>query len=243
MTAPETPAVAASGDIPFVTDALRLVRVLFAPTEVFEENREKPAFWIPWIIVTVLILAFTMLSFPFTMAAMRLGAEARGQPLPASMESIARFSSLVAVPVMMLIMCLVAAGLMYLVLLASGGTMRYKGLLSVTILGGLIGVLQVLLTYVVLKMRGPDGLQTLADYQVSFGLDLLLPQDTALPDRLVSMLRAVTPFSIWSLILTAIGVRVTEKTSSGAAWAASVAAFLLGVVMAAVFGGMGGGPR
>lgn len=242
MTAPETPAAPARSDIPFVTDALRLVRVLFAPTEVFEENREKPAFWIPWIIVSVLILAITMLSFPYTMAAMRLGAEARGQPLPASMESIARFSSLVAVPVMMLLMCLVSAGLMYLVLLAAGGTVRYKGLLSVSIMGGLIGVLQVLLTFVVLKMRGPEGLQTIADYQVSFGLDLLLPQDASLPRLVSGALKAITPFSIWSLVLTAIGVRVTEKTSNGAAWAASAAAFLLGVVMAAVFGGMGG-PR
>lgn len=235
MTAPETPAETSTG-IPFVTDALRLVRVLFTPTAVFEENREKPAFWIPWVIVTVLLLAVTMLSFPFTLAAMRLGAEQAGQPFPENMAKIVRFSTIVMVPLMTLVISLVTAGLMYLVLLGAGGAVRYKGLLSVSIMGGLIGILQFALMYLVLTLRGAEGLQTVADYQVSFGLDLLVPQDTTLPKALGGALKAITPFSIWGLVLTAIGVRVTEKTSNGAAWTAASVSFLLGLILAAVGG-------
>jgi len=233
MTAPETPAPKSTA-IPFVTDAVRLVRVLVMPTETFEENREAPAFWIPWILVCVLLLAVAMLSFPHTIAAMRLGAEAQGRPFPESMANIVRFSSFVAIPVMTLLMTLLSAGLMWVVLLAAGGSVRFKGLMSVSINLALIGVLQGLLMYVVLTLRGPEGLRTVADYQVSFGLDLLLPADSAVPGFVAGMLRGVTPFAIWGLILTAIGVRVTERTSNGGAWTAASAAFLLGMVGTAI---------
>lgn len=242
MSAPETAAAPAPKPIPVVTDFLRLVRVLVSPTAVFEEQRERPTFWIPWLIVVVLMLAASYLSFPFTLAVARLGAVTAGRPFPSSAESIMKFSMIAAIPIVTLVMLLINAGILYLVLLGAGGEARYKGLMTVAVFGGLLGVLQILATYLVLTLRGPDGLQTMADYQVTFGLDLVLSADTGVPKFLVGLLRGISPFSVWGLVITAIGVRTMEKTSSAAAWTAAGVTFVFGVLMAAVFSGMGG-PR
>lgn len=243
MTVPETaaPAPAGAKRIPFVTDAVRMARVLVSPTAVFEEQREEPTFWIPWLVVSILMLVVTTFSFPYTLAMAKLGAVAQGRPFPAAAEGVMRATQFVAVPVMMLILLLLTAAVMYVVLLAAGGEVRFKGLMTVAVFTGLLGVLQGVLMLVVLKLRDPTTLQTVADYQVSFGLDLLLPQDASLGKFLDGVLRAVSPFSVWGLVITAIGVRTMEKTSKGAAWAAAGVSFVLGLCFAGLGGLMGGG--
>jgi len=245
MTAPETPTAPPAGParIPFVTDFLRMLRVLVSPTAVFEEQREKPTFWIPWLILVVLLLIVTNLSFSFTVAVARLGAAASGRPFPAAAEGLIRGSTMVAIPVMTLIMLLLTAGVMYVVLLAAGGEARYKGLLTVAVFTGLLGVLQALLTFVVLKLRDPTTLQTIADYQVSFGLDLLMPQDMSFGKFVDGALRAVSPLSIWGLVITAIGIRAMERTSKAAAWTAAGASFVIGLLFAGLGNMLGGGGR
>ena len=237
MTVPETAAPAPAGPerTPFVTDIVRLVRVLVSPTAVFEEQREAPTFWIPWVIVSVLMVGISMLNFPYTLAMAKLGAAARGTPFPAAAEGVMRATQFVAVPLVMLIVMLAIAGLMYVVLLAAGGEVRYKGLLSVAVFSGLIGVLQLVAMYVVWTLRSHGGeLQTVADYQVSFGLDLLLPQDASLGKFVDGLLKGISPFSVWGLLITGFGVRAMERTTKGAAWTAAGVSFALGLVLTAI---------
>jgi hypothetical protein len=243
MTSPEPVTAAPSAGpayIPVVTDFLRMVRVLFSPTAVFEEQKEAPTFWVPWLVLCVLLIAVTLLGFQYQLAAARLGAEATGRPFPASVETIMRFSMIAGVPIVTLIMLLITAGVMYLVLMGSGGEVRYKGLMSVAVFSGMLGVLQVLATFAVLKLRGPEGLTTVADYQVSFGLDLLLPTDASVPKFVGAILRGLSPFSLWGLMITATGIHVMEKTSKAAAWTAAVVSLLLGLVVGALMASMFG---
>ncbi len=247
MTIPETPveapAPAGPRRIPFVTDFVRMVRVLVSPTAVFEEQREHPTFWIPWVIMFVLLLVVANLSFPFTLAMARLGGEAQGRPIPDSAIGIMRTMMFIMVPVMTLIVLLLTAGVMYIVLLAAGGDVRYRGLMTVVVFTALLGVLQALLTLVVLKMRDPATLRTVADYQVTFGLDLALPGDLSLGKFLDGVLRAISPFSVWALVITAIGVRTMERTTKAAAWTAAGASFVFGLLFAGLGNLMSRGGR
>jgi hypothetical protein len=243
MTIPEPVAVEPtpkSTGIPVVTDFLRMLRVLVSPTEVFEEQREAPTFWVPWLLLCVLLLVVSVVNFPNTLAAARMGAAAAGRPFPDAAVGIMKFSMFVAVPLVTLVMLLLTAGVMYLVLMVFGGEVRYKGLMSVAVFSGMLGVLQILATVAVLKLRGPDGLTTMADYQVSFGLDLLLPADTTLPKFVEGVLKGISPFSLWGLAITAIGIRTMEKTSKGAAWSAAAVSLVLGLMIGALFAGIGG---
>lgn len=233
MTIPEPAAVGpttGSTGIPVVTDFLRMLRVLVTPTAVFEEQREAPTFWVPWLVLCVLLLVVSFLNYPFMMA--RMAMATAGRPLPGSAIGIMKFSMIVGVPIATLVMLLISAGVMYLVLMAVGGEVRYKGLMSVAVFSGMLGVFQILATFAVLKLRGPEGLATVADYQVSFGLDLLLPADTSVPKFLESMMKGITPFSLWGLVITATGIHTMEKTSKGAAWTAAVVSMVLGLLVA-----------
>jgi hypothetical protein len=238
MSAPEPTAAPTPGPagIPVITDFLRLLRVLVSPGAVFEEQREAPTFWVPWLLFCVLMLVASFVSFPYQLAAARLGAAAAGRPFPAAAETVMKFSMVVAIPVFSLVMMLLTAGVMYLVLMGSGSEVRYKGLLSVTVFSGaMLGVLQILATFAVLKLRGPiEGLTTAADFQASFGLDLLLPADATVPKFVEGMMKGISPFSLWGLALTAIGIRTVEKTSKGAAWTAATVSLVLGLLIAGI---------
>jgi hypothetical protein len=243
MTLPDmtTPPPVGPARIPFVTDFVRLARVLVSPTAVFEEQREAPTFWIPWLVISILMLVVATFSFPYTLAMAKLGAAAQGRPFPAAAEGIMRMTQYVAVPIVMLIIVFVVAGVMYVVLMASGTEARFKGLMTVAVFTGLLGVLQGVLMVVVLKLRDPTTMQTVADYQVSFGLDLLLPQDASLGKFVDGMLKGVSLFSIWGLAINAIGIRTMEKTSKGAAWMAAGVAFVLTLCIAGLGNAFGGG--
>jgi hypothetical protein len=237
MTSPEPTAAAptpGSAGVPVVTDFLRMLRVLVTPTAVFEEQRESPTFWVPWLLMCVLLLAMTFLSFPYQLAAARLASAAAGRPLPDAAVGIMKFSMVVGVPIFTLVMFLVMAGVMYLVLMGSGSEVRYKGLLSVAVFSsGMLAVFTGLATFAVLKMRGPaESLTTMADFQASFGLDLLLPADTTVPKFVEGMMKGISPFGLWGLVLTATGIRTMEKTSKGAAWTAAVVSMVLGLLIA-----------
>lgn len=237
---PETPATETSSRIPFVTDFMQLVRVLFSPGAVFEEQREKPAVWVPWLIVSLLMIAVAFLNMPFSRIGMRLAAEAQGRPLPASIETITTVSTVVMTPIVMLITIAVSAGVLYLVLLGSGGEVRFKGLMSVSTFVAILAPVQMALMVVVLHLRGPESIQSMADLQVSFGLDLLLPQDSSLPKFVERLLRGISPFSIWSLVLMAMGIRIVEKQTKAAAWTAAIVGSLVMLVVGAVMAGFGG---
>lgn len=240
MTVPE-PQGAATAYTPVLTDFLRVARVLFAPTAVFEEQREKPTVWMPWLVISVFLLAIAIFMRPYTMRMMELAAAARGTPMPTGAASVSSVIAIIASPLGFLILGLISAGVMWLSLMATGGEVRFKGLLSAAIFSLPAAVIQVLAQSVVLALRGgPDAVSTAADMRVALGLDLLLPADSGLSPFLTAILGGIGPLQIWALVITAIGVATLERTSKGAAWAAASAAYVVLLVVTAFFAGMSG---
>src|SRR5690242_10951933 len=56
----------ASSDIPIVSDALRVLRVPFSPGAVFSEMEAKPAWFVPWLMITLLCCLIGILTLPYT---------------------------------------------------------------------------------------------------------------------------------------------------------------------------------
>jgi hypothetical protein len=244
MTTPETPAASpATSYTPVVTDIMRVLRVMFSPTGVFEEQREKPTWVLPWLIISVMLIAIGLVMAPYQRHAMELAVQARGgQAVPQSALMIGKVFAIVGVPIFLLVAGLVSAFMMWVVLLATGGQVRFKGLFSVAIFASVLGVVQAVLTSVALRMRGPpESVTSLADMRVSLGLDLLLPPESTIAGFLRGLLGGIGPISIWGLAITAIGVATLEKQPKGAAWTAATVAFLVMLVVGALLQGMGGG--
>jgi hypothetical protein len=77
--------------------------------------------------------------------------------------------------------------------------------------------------------------------QPAVGLDLLAPGAKGF---MGAVLKGINPFSIWGLVLTAIGVSTTHRLSTGSGYVVATLAFVIGLLIAgvlgALFGGMGG---
>ncbi len=233
MTAPDTQAPTAAYT-PILTDLLRLARAPFAPRGVFEEQREKPTFWMPWIVLSVLFGIVMIFMGPIAMQAARATAAARGAPMSESTLGIVRITTMVGPAIGLLIGCLIGAVILYFVLMVSGAEARFKGLLTVSIFSSSVALLQTVVTTVMLRMKGVEAIQSPADAQQSLGLDLLFPVDfTQAHKALAAMLRGIGPFEIWILVVTAIGLMALEKVAKNKAWTAAIVSFVIGLVIRA----------
>lgn len=233
MAAPEPQAVS-SGYTPIVTDLFRLIRAPFLPRGVFEEQRDQPTFWMPWLVLSVIWVVVAAFMLPLSIQVARAAAAARGQPLPESALTIVRISSLVGPAIGLLIGVLISAVVLYLILMVAGSQVRFKGLMTVSLFASTVAFLQSVVTTIALRMRGVEAIHSPTDLQLSFGLDLLFPVDFAQAHpALAALLRGIGPFEIWAMVITAVGLMALEKVVKKKAWTTAVIAFVIGLVIRA----------
>jgi hypothetical protein len=215
-----------------------LVRVLFEPTAVFERVRERPRFLLPAIGLSVIVIVITYFMQPFTQAAMASRMAQIAQQNPQAAANAAKFQSigLVFAPIGVFIALLIAAVIYWLlVMLVAGGDAKFKTLLSVAAYTALPAILLQAATIAVLKMKGVEAVSSMEDLRPPLGLNLLAPNATGFTG---AVLAGINPFSLWGMVLTAIGIQVTHKTSKGGAYTVAIIAMLLGVLIGAMFAGM-----
>jgi hypothetical protein len=216
-----------------------LVRVLFEPTAVFERVRERPRFLLPAIGLSVIVIVITYFMQPFTQAAMASRMAQIAQQNPQAAANAAKFQSigLVFAPIGVFIALLIAAVIYWLlVMLVAGGDAKFKTLLSVAAYTALPAILLQAATIAVLKMKGVEAVSSMEDLRPPLGLNLLAPNATGFTG---AVLAGINPFSLWGMVLTAIGIQVTHKTSKAGAYTVAIIAMLLGVLIGAMFAGMG----
>jgi hypothetical protein len=219
---------------------LDLIRVLFTPTEVFERVRERPKFLAPALGVAVVVTILSYLMMPFTQAAMASRMAQIAQQNPNAAAQAAKFQSvgLVFAPIGVFIALLIGAGILWLlVMLLAGGDGKYRTLLSVVTYTALPSILLQAAGLVVLRMKGVEAVSSMEDLRPPLGLNLLAPNVSGFVG---AVLAGINPFAIWSMVLTAIGIHVTHKTSKGSAYAVAIVAMLFGVLIGALFAGLGG---
>lgn len=216
-----------------------LFRVLFEPTAVFERVRERPRFLMPAIGLSVLVVIITYLMTPYTQAAMATRIAQMAQQNPQAAAQAAKFQSigLVFAPIGVFIGLLIGGGLLWLlVMLLAGGDAKFKTLLSVASYSALPSILLQVAAVLVLKMKGVESVSSMEDLRPPLGLNLLAPNVTGFTG---GILAGINPFTIWGMVLSAIGIQVTHKTSKGGAYTVAIVAMVLGVLIGALFAGLG----
>jgi len=237
MAAPQPQAAPSPAYTPVLTDLWRLVRAPFVPKTVYGEQEAAPTFWIPWVLVSACFFVMQFLQRPFQQRIRDIVLQKLGQPVPTGGGSlVGLLIGMAGTFVLVLVFACIAAGLYYLVLMVFGGQTTYKRMLTVTIFAWPIAILQQLLTYIALSIRGLESIQTVWDLQVSFGADLLLPSDTTMGAFGRLFLAGIGPLAIWQLIITVIGLKTLGKVSTRAAWTAALVAFFVLLVALAALG-------
>lgn len=216
---------------------LDLLKVLYEPGAVFERVREKPKFLAPFVGIVVVQLIVSFLNLPFIKAMMQLRAASApaGGPDPSKFAAI----GLVFVPIGIAIALLLSGLVLWVLVSVLGGEAKFSTLLSVAAYTAVPTVILLsIVGSIVLQMKGVGAIASPADMQPALGLDLLSPGTTGF---MGAVLKAINPFSIWGLVLTAIGVTTTCKVSKGTGYTVATISFLIGVVIAGAFAGLFGG--
>ena len=206
-------------------------RVLFEPEAVFTRVDEKPRFWQPFAVLAVALVVIQILLLPYA----KIALEPMYAAMPPDRAETARKFAGVGVafwPIIYGIFMLINAGLLWVVVSLLGGEAKFSKLLSVATYASVTFVLTQVITLVIMMVKGKAGITSMEDLQPPIGLDLLLPGGGPFFSNL---LKGINPFSIWGLVLTATGVRVTHKLSKGTAYTVAIVAFLIMLLVGVFF--------
>lgn len=219
-----------------------VVRVLFEPTAVFERVRERPQVLAPFLAICVVQIILFFVNLPFMKVAiqaqMATGGAPAGTQVPMGM--LVGFS-LAGIVIAFAVILTLSALILWMLVSIFGGDGKFGTLLSVTCYAAVpAGILLGIIGTIVLHMKGTAGITSPQDMQPALGLDLLM----SAKGFVGALLKAINPFSIWGLVLTAIGVSTTHRLSKSTGYTVATIQFLIGVLiaasLAAIFGGRAG---
>ncbi|HYT82448.1 MAG TPA: YIP1 family protein [Gemmatimonadales bacterium] len=213
---------------------LDLVKVLYDPAAVFQRVTEKPAFLMPFIGISVVQILISALNLPFLKVAM----QAQAAQAPAGAPDPSRFAAigLIFVPVGIAIVLVIVAFVLWVLVSLVGGEAKFGTLLSVAAYAAVPSVVVLgIIGTIVLHIQGPGNVTSPQDLQPALGLDLLAPGAKGF---LGAVLKGINPFSIWGLVLTAIGVSTTHRLSKGSGYMVATGSFVLGLLIAGTFGAL-----
>lgn len=203
-----------------VAEKPKLLGMIMNPVDQFNKMRERPVIWVPLIIVTILTIVGLLMMANSMDFSSQSGMEEMDIPAEemALFETIAMVSFIV-VGVFTPIIAILISTLIYLVVakIAKSDVM-FKQLFSMNTYVYLITVLGMLVNGLAFMLVGS------VDSEVSFtSLNSVVQAEGALG----ALFNMIEVFTIWSIILHAIGLQIVAKLSKGLSWGVVIAIFLI----------------
>ncbi len=227
-----------------MTIVTRFTSMLMSPGRVFDDIRDGRVGWLqPWIIISVLYMVVTFLGLPIQVALL----EINPQNLPAdAIDQQIRVAEsfgwiwVLLTPLGVMLIQLIVAGVSYILVTVLSQRATFRQYLSLSFFTGVPAMLGQLLSIGILRFRGLDRIMGPEDARMSFSLRTLAPPDSAL---LKGLFGSVEFFTVWSMVLLALGLQRVFGMSRGQAIAVLIPIWLIYVVMLVLgeaFGGIGG---
>jgi hypothetical protein len=249
---------AGTDDQPPMSETEKIASVFYEPARVFQELRVRPywgtAFLIIALSVAVYQFAYAQRIGADTIAAATIDKTVEGGFIPAeraaeireramadARQPFATASSVLNGIVVVFVMMSILAGLFMLGVLVSGARLKFWQAFSVAIFAAFPGVLlQNLISLLLLYLKSPDDIDPIKGQRGLARADLGVLFNPAEHPYLFVLGSAIGLFTIYSLWLTATGLRNTgEKVTSGTAWSIALGLWafvlLLGLGAAALF--------
>ena len=244
-------------DPPQMSELSTVGNVFFEPGRVFEDLRRKPRFIIGSVIIALLVTAYTFgLTTKVGEAGVRRAVmeQLEKSPQTASMSqeqkngmvemnlTIQKYTSY-AVPVIVFISLLIGALFYFLAAKAFGGNGGFLHALSVWVYSSLPPtVVAMVANYLVLLLKSADEIDLSASQRgVIHASPGFLLDGKAMP-VLTTLVNTLDLFMIWGWILAAIGLRITNRLSTGSAWAVVIIIALIGLLFRVVGAYFSGNP-
>jgi len=215
--------------------------IFVSPANVFVDIREGRApWWQPWLCLSLIYMVIGYLSMPIQLAVMETNpSNLTLDQLDQQIEMTEKFGmlQLLATPVIMLIIGLVIGGITYIAVSIMSAKATFKQYFSLAIFASLVTVPSQLISTLVLRARGTESIRSAEDAYVSISLRFLAPEDSGI---LKALLSTIEFFSIWSLVVLAMGLMAIFGLSRGQSIVAILPWWLISVVMALISQALGG---
>ncbi len=206
---------------------LAILNVFIDPAETVRRIKGNNLAWFPPILLGGLIMAFYNWGLaPITIQAVRADPPpgldpAKLDQMIGAMQMVSRFSSISA-PMLFAFMTLIGSALVFAGCVVLTINVRFPDVFNLVAHVGIINAMQQLAHYFVLKSKGP--ITSMKELVPSFGLDLLLPEDA--PKMLHGLLAFFSVFTIWHILMLAIGFAALAGIGKGKAFLVTMPSWL-----------------
>jgi len=218
----------------------RFFQIYTSPTRVFDDIRDsKVSWWQPWIFTSILFIIGGWLAMPAQHAVMMLNPKVT--PEMAEKMGTAAYFQLIIAPAMVLLIALIAAGISYVVVTLQSKEATFKKYFTLILFTQLIYALGYVIVCAILRARGTEGITSPEDVKISFSLRMLAPEANPV---VRGLLASIEFFSLWGLVLTAMGLKRIFNLRTGQAVACVIPLWLIYAVLSIVgevFAKFGGG--
>jgi hypothetical protein len=229
--------------------------IFFEPGRTFADLKLKPRFIIAGVIIALLVTAYTFsLQYKIGEAGIRrfiteqidkspradsLSPEQKSSAIDMQM-TISKYTRY-ALPIFVFISFFIGGLLYWGASKAFGGTGGYMHAVSVWVYSSFPpAVIGMLANFLVMALKSADEIDLAASQRSLLNANLGFLVDGKASPLLATLLATFDLFSIWGWILAAIGLRITNRLSSGSSWAVVIIIALIGVgfrLIGAVFSG------
>jgi hypothetical protein len=222
-----------------------ILNIYLAPKRAFEKLKEKPSWFIPLLIVLLVVAITAILAVSMSKDAIIAQQEERMRERGMTDEQIDQAARFMGGPLMMVsgaiggivmtvILLVIFAALLLAFIKVAGGQGGFQTLFAILSWSALVRVPASVLRLVLIGITGTPFVTT--------SLALALP---GLPKETFAyrLLAGLDFFMIWEMILVATGLAVTCNADRKRSYVLVFAIWVLSVLLSAVLGGMRAGPR
>jgi len=244
--APPPPEKIPAAEVPKMSEVGTLGSIFFEPGATFEDLRRKPRFIIAAIIMALLVMVYTVgLQYKVGESGMRsfivqqiensgrtsgLTAEQKANAVDLQMK-ISGYTRY-AVPIFVLVFFLIGGLIYWGASKAFGGDGGFLHALSVYVYSSFPPtVVAMIANYVVLALKSADDIDLGLSQRSLINANLGFFVNGHEMPVLATLLSTFDLFTIWGWVLAAIGLRITNRLSSGSSWAVVIIVALIGVAL------------
>lgn len=211
----------------------RAASIFISPSRVFADIEQgRVSWWQPFVWFAVINMVVAYLSIPISLVVTRLNPNnLPPETLQDTVEKIEQFGlvGVVLTPVMILIMALIVSMIGYILVSIMSAESNYKKFFTLFLYSSIVASLTSFLSVIIVRFfRGVETIRTAADGSISFGLGFLAPPDNRF---LEAIFKSFDLFSMWSLVLIAMGLVYVFKMTRNQAIICVIPLWLIGVVM------------
>ena len=242
---------------PEMSEAATLVNIFFEPGRTFEDLRRKPRFILAIVIVSLLVTAWGFgLYYKFGEKGTRQFVQEQidkspqaGSMSPEQKSSAIEINMMIGkvvrfgMPILFAVVCLIGGLLYWGAAKAFGGSGGFLHGVSVFAYSALPPtVVSMIANFIVLAFKSADEINLATSQRGVLQANPAFLIDGKASPVLATLVGTLDLFMIWGWVLAAIGLKITNRLSSGSAWAIVIIFALIGILFRVVGAFFGGNP-